>query len=566
MYRVLLVDDEMHAVRGLQAGVQWEKLGIREVHAAYSMKQAQEVFARTPIDVMVCDIEMPHGSGLDLLAWVREHRPDTVTVFLTCHSEFTYAQKAIQLDCFDYLLKPVDYGELASVLSRALDKRKKERERAFFEETYRHFARLWEEYRPLRKELFWKDIVEQTVPANPDKIKEHAERHQLAYSASMRHIPVYVRVQRWQVSLSERDERIMEYALQNAAVEKLCGNHPDAAIVRFGSGAMLVLIPVADDGWDHQAAAGLQRDCREYIQLCKLYFRCDLCCYIGKPAFPHEMAAMYRRLQQSDRDNVTRVNEAILLIEHSGNPRPIEPLPLGLWVEWLKAGEKDRLLADIARYLQAAQERQTLDAARLQRIYQDFMQAVFYVLYWKGLQAHEVFDGNLLTDRPDEVLQTVHTFQEWAEFVVEVVTDRMHYEQTSRSVIERVKQYIREQLGEQDLSRERIARHVYLNPDYLTRLFKKETGMSISDYLQQQRMEYAKHLLTHSDQPVSSVALSAGYANLSYFSTLFKKTTGLAPVEFRRQIRSTGATSQVCENKKSDEWSVRNPSRYYNSS
>jgi Response regulator containing CheY-like receiver domain and AraC-type DNA-binding domain len=539
MCRILLVDDEVHAVRGLQAGVRWETLGIREVCTAHSMKQAQDVFARASIDVMICDIEMPNGSGLDLLAWVSEHRPETVTVFLTCHSEFAFAQRALQLNCFDYLLKPVDYGELASVVSRALDKRRKERERSLLEETSRRFARLWEAYRPMRKELFWKDIVEQTVPPVPDKIREHAERHHLSLSASMRHTPVYIRVRRWRVALSERDERIMEYALRNAAEEKLCGNSPDAVTIRVGNGAMLVLIP-SNASFDEQAAVRLQRDCQEFIQSCRLYFRCELCCYIGKPAHAHEMAEMYRRLQQLDRDNVTRVNEAIPLDEHDGALRPVEPLPIELWVEWLKAGEKKRLLDDLARYLNDAQERHTLDASRLQRIYQDFVQAVFFVLYWKGLQAHEVFDGNLLTDRPDEVLRSVQAFREWAGFVVEVAADRLHHEEANRSVIERVKQYIREQLGELELTREQIARHVYLNPDYLTRLFKKETGMSISDYLQQQRIEYAKHLLTHSDQPVSAVALSAGYANLSYFSTLFKKTTGLTPVEYRRQMRRTG--------------------------
>jgi two-component system response regulator YesN len=356
----------------------------------------------------------------------------------------------------------------------------------------------------------------------------------------------------------------MEYALRNAAGEKLCPNRPDAVIVRVGNGALLVLVPTDDASGDQEAAVRLRRDCQEYIQSCRLYFRCELCCYIGRPVLAHEMADMYRRLQQCDRDNVTRVNEAILLDEHEADPNPIEPLPIELWVEWLKAGEKSRLLGDLARYLKEAQDRNGLDAARLQRIYHDFMQAVFYVLYWKGIQAHEVFDGDLLTDRPDEVLRSVHTFQEWAEFVVEVAAERLQYEDANRSVIERVKQYIRGQIGEQDLSREQIARHVYLNPDYLTRLFKKETGMSISDYLQQQRIEYAKQLLAHSDLPVSAVALSSGYANLSYFSTLFKKTTGLTPVEYRRQIRRSDATSQDCENKKSGEWSSVAASRLYN--
>lgn len=564
MYRVLLVDDELHAVRGLQAGVRWEAFNIKEVHTAYSMKQAQEVFARTPIDVMVCDIEMPNGSGLDLLAWVREHRPDTEAVFLTCHSEFAFAKRAIQLDCFEYLLKPVDYEELEQVLSRALAKRQKDRERLLFEETSRRFASLWEAYRPLRKELFWKDVVEKTVPSVPGKIREHAERHHVVYSDSMRHLPVYVRVQRWHMPLSERDERIMEYALQNAAEEKLCEKHPDAAIVRVGDGKLLVLIPLPDDEPDDQAVARLQRDCREYIQLCKMYFHCDLCCYIGRPSRPHEMAEMYRKLTACDRNNVTRVNEAILMFEQGDAPGPFEPLPIELWVEWLKAGEKQRLLADIARYLGDAQQRRVLNAARLQRIWQDFMQAVFHVLYWKGLQAHEVFDGNLLTNRPEEVLRSVHSFQEWAEFVVEVTVDRLHHEESNLSVIDRVKRYIREQIGEPELTREQIARHVYLNPDYLTRLFKKETGMAISDYLQQQRIEYAKHLLTHTDQPVSAVALSAGYANLSYFSTLFKKTTGLTPVEYRRQSRIPDETGQDIKNRRSDEWSSGGACPVYN--
>jgi two-component system response regulator YesN len=75
---------------------------------------------------------------------------------------------------------------------------------------------------------------------------------------------------------------------------------------------------------------------------------------------------------------------------------------------------------------------------------------------------------------------------------------------------------------------------VYLNPDYLTRVFKKQTGLSISDYLQQQRIEYAKKLLVETNSSVSEVALAAGYSNFSYFSTIFKKSTELNPMEFRK--------------------------------
>jgi Response regulator containing CheY-like receiver domain and AraC-type DNA-binding domain len=61
--------------------------------------------------------------------------------------------------------------------------------------------------------------------------------------------------------------------------------------------------------------------------------------------------------------------------------------------------------------------------------------------------------------------------------------------------------------------------------------------MSISDYLQQTRIEYAKELLLNTDQSVSEVANASGYSNLSYFSSIFKKFTGSSPGEYRKLRR-----------------------------
>ncbi len=121
---ILIVDDEMLAVRGIQDYIPWEELSIGEVGVAYSMKQAQAVFAQSTVDIMLCDIEMPGGSGLELLRWVHETHPDTVTLFLTCHSNFRYAQEAIALGATNYLLKPIPYDELQRALEQAVQKRR----------------------------------------------------------------------------------------------------------------------------------------------------------------------------------------------------------------------------------------------------------------------------------------------------------------------------------------------------------------------------------------------------------------------------------------------------------
>ncbi|MFK4996896.1 helix-turn-helix transcriptional regulator [Bacillus sp. N9] len=79
-----------------------------------------------------------------------------------------------------------------------------------------------------------------------------------------------------------------------------------------------------------------------------------------------------------------------------------------------------------------------------------------------------------------------------------------------------------------------MANHVYLNPDYVTRIFKRETGLSISEYLQQERIDTAKKLLIHTNKPISDIAIESGYSSFSYFSTIFKKVTQCSPVEFRK--------------------------------
>ncbi|MNG22693.1 Bifunctional transcriptional activator/DNA repair enzyme AdaA [compost metagenome] len=87
----------------------------------------------------------------------------------------------------------------------------------------------------------------------------------------------------------------------------------------------------------------------------------------------------------------------------------------------------------------------------------------------------------------------------------------------------------------QDLTREDIAAFLHFNPAYLSRLFKKETGLSLSDYIMDQRMKQAKRLLSESDLKVSDVAEITGYRNFSYFSKLFKKQEGFTPQEFRKR-------------------------------
>ena len=81
---ILIVDDEIRAVQALVRRMPWKEYGFEDPFTAYSMAQAKDVFSTCHVDLMLSDIEMPQGSGLELFEWVKSFYPKTECIFVTC--------------------------------------------------------------------------------------------------------------------------------------------------------------------------------------------------------------------------------------------------------------------------------------------------------------------------------------------------------------------------------------------------------------------------------------------------------------------------------------------------
>lgn len=86
-----------------------------------------------------------------------------------------------------------------------------------------------------------------------------------------------------------------------------------------------------------------------------------------------------------------------------------------------------------------------------------------------------------------------------------------------------------------DLSAGTVASSLDVSLGYLSTVFKKEVGKTLSEYVRERRMEHAEYLLRNTDLQVQSVAQSIGIIDLNYFTRLFKSHTGMTPTEFRRK-------------------------------
>lgn len=107
------------------------------------------------------------------------------------------------------------------------------------------------------------------------------------------------------------------------------------------------------------------------------------------------------------------------------------------------------------------------------------------------------------------------------------------------SMFHQAELFIKDNLNE-PLSLERVAGHLHITTRHLTRLFRKYGHQSFVHYVQEQRVQQAKHMLLHSDRQIKEIAVHCGFESVHYFTRVFTSKLGVTPARFRRSQFSEG--------------------------
>lgn len=514
----LVVDDDIPTVDVICKSVQWEKYGITKVERAYNSKQAQKILLTLPIEIAICDIEMPMGSGLELIAWARENKLETEFIFLTCHENFDFAKTAIHYGAAGYVVKPFSPESLDVELSKTVMKIQQKRQ------LQEHSSEEDVE------ENFWRKVYFHQI-GSPLLAGELEKRH-LKIQLKDRFQIVFFRIQMdtETTAFTETDRGIQEYAFSQLVSEILLNSFQHNRIFTFGQGTTFSAVAISEPFQDQNE---LYFRCEKIRDLYQRYFHGTSTAYIGRPCAIGDIAQEGHTLESLDRKNVA--NRGQVLFEKqipSGGEKKLSSLDQEKLFQWMEKGGKKETFVYLKEHLEKIKRLGQLDREVLQKVQQELIQIVYTFLGQKKLQANSLFaDEESITLR-DNALQSLYDMIKWQNSLIGKAMDAAEEIETNKTMIQRAVDFINAHYCE-DITRKEVAASIFLTPEYLAKLFKKEMGVTVKDYINSRRIEKAKTLLLQKQSKVSEVAAQVGLDNFSYFSTIFKKFTGMTPVEFK---------------------------------
>ncbi|MBS4210942.1 MULTISPECIES: response regulator transcription factor [Neobacillus] len=118
MYQLVIADDEYEIRHGLVNYFPWNELGFEVIGEAANGKEALELVSEGNADVLLCDIQMPIMTGIEVIKEMHEQKSPVLTVFLSGYQEFHYAQSAIKYGVKNYILKPTNFSEITEAFSQ----------------------------------------------------------------------------------------------------------------------------------------------------------------------------------------------------------------------------------------------------------------------------------------------------------------------------------------------------------------------------------------------------------------------------------------------------------------
>ncbi|MDC7227731.1 MAG: response regulator [Spirochaetales bacterium] len=532
-FSVIIAEDEKLIRNGILKSIDWASLNAEVTGLAKNGVEAAGLIQEKKPDILLTDIKMAGGNGLDLIKNARFHAPDIKVVIISGYNNFEYAQQAIKLGVKDYILKPIDIEKLRGIIEKLTFEIQQERSdrndikkledfyndnkqiliNEFFREllfgviSEKDLDKLLPAYGFEQKSAFYFPMILYTEIKNPiewaslkteltEVIKPSLTRWSLTIDSLflMPNEIFYTDItlvlsstnftydlNRLLPDIKSAIEQLSEISLLAMGMGEITGKLQELSLSyqKAKTHAMFSMISGLN-------AKGVSPDSSEYALPVNIY---------------ETTRNLHTILKQKDKQ---KLEEFILPIEKeiSDNSIGIEhkrTLLRNLFVCVLSAG--DELGIPVREF------------------FPDLMALFRYI--------------NLKT------IQELLTKIRWACEMI-IGQQQTREERAGVNLMDRAKSFIIENYSDPLLSLETVSNYLSLTPAYFSRLYKQAHGTSYIETLTKLRLDRAvKYLKDNPEMKISAISANVGYSTPSYFNYIFKKNFGQSPKDYRINLTNS---------------------------
>ena len=527
--KALIVDDDDSIVEVIRDEVRWNRLGVDVVRTAYHAAAARKILTEESVDLIICDIEMPRESGLDLLSWFRSQELEGKFILLTAHESFTYVRQALQLQASDYLLKPFQVDAMELVLQKNIVQLEKERSART-----RENAGQWmlDHLSELRR-VFFESLILGRIPGDAEKIRLNLRARNLDIAPDSRYRLCAVRVTGFEQDLEQYGSESVRFMIGNLLEEALTDQGGQERVIPGESDdSQLQYLVVCDPMNDRE----LTERYRRFSVRCGEVLEATITCCAGPEISLEDFSGMAAGLARQTRSRISWYGQFFFLNEEGTLPEegsgPI--LDMQALRNLLENRRQRELLELVKREIEARLQTRTLDNRTLRVIRAEYQQGIYAFLASHGVMISLLLEDQQLMDAMEKAENSPMDLLRWVNALTGKSFSALEEIQRAQTLPAQIDAYIQKHYAER-LGRSEIGEAFHMVPEYLAKIYKKKTGKTLKDAINEVRINQAKLLLDQTDRKVIDIALETGFDNVPYFSTLFKKATGFSPVDWRKR-------------------------------
>lgn len=516
MYKIMLVDDDLPFLKYLTQCIDWTSLQLVLCASTVSSVKAMQLFEQHLPDIVLLDIGLPQINGLELAANFQKIKPSLRIIFLTCHEDFHYVKRALQLSADEYLIKDtMNEPQLIEALNKTITQIKENLERP----NIYHRDTVMKNIDVLKQSL----LHDLTTGKPSDYIKDSFKRlgmewpypHFIVGMISLDYFSSS------QFYCCDKDLSIIHYGMLNILEDTFANYKYFTGFMSAADHSIYFIINMRKS-IQSSFMDDVSSTLKQYRTNMNHFFRVDVYSYLLDHCFAFDqLSAAISELDQA---------KIGLFYENTRSPIlrfPVEKKHFIHSPDLINNYALSNLVGTnvIKKVLHALHE-----SGHIAR--QNQLDPKLLKKHWLSLFR---LTNNSIENYVEQCIQKGSKYDEILSMILHKLDVNKEVKSLPKNTMPKLKeidQYIMEHLSEY-ITAVDMANYLYLNPSYFSRFFKKLTAKNFSDYVNEFKVNLAKQMLLEYNEPNSIIAQRLGYSDRTYFSKVFKKYTGYSPSDYK---------------------------------